>query len=368
MRARSIVVMLVVIIAGAAPASAPLARATGLPTYRLVDLGTLESGTASFGLGLNEHGLVAGTSRTGPGSRPQLAFLWDRGSFTNLGTLPGSTFSRAFTVNDRGVAVGEAFTAVPEISRAVMWTNGELVDLGTLGGAGAVANGINKRGLVVGASSTSAGVTRAFVWEDGSLTDLGALSEATTATSRANRISNEGAIVGTAQTDELYDWGGRVSHAYIAFPTKRGYELHDLGALGGERSFSTAHGLNERKMVVGESLAGLTPTGSEIYRAFFWHKETMVELPGLENLRHSRANDVNKRGEVVGHATGFQGFPTIDGRALLWSDGSAIDLNGRIPAGSGWILRSAEAINDDGQIVGYGTVAGQTRAFLLEPR
>ena len=38
-----------------------------------------------------------------------------------------------------------------------------------------------------------------------------------------------------------------------------------------------------------------------------------------------------------------------------------------LPAGSGWNLRSAEGINADGAIVGYGTFGGNTRAFLLTP-
>jgi probable HAF family extracellular repeat protein len=43
------------------------------------------------------------------------------------------------------------------------------------------------------------------------------------------------------------------------------------------------------------------------------------------------------------------------------------DLNNLIPAGSGWILVEATAINKAGQIAGVGTINGQTRAFLLTP-
>jgi probable HAF family extracellular repeat protein len=44
-----------------------------------------------------------------------------------------------------------------------------------------------------------------------------------------------------------------------------------------------------------------------------------------------------------------------------------IDLNNLIASGSGWVLTSAEAINDKGQIVGWGTLNGTSRAFLLDP-
>jgi probable HAF family extracellular repeat protein len=45
-----------------------------------------------------------------------------------------------------------------------------------------------------------------------------------------------------------------------------------------------------------------------------------------------------------------------------------LDLNNLIPANSGWLLQIANAINDQGQIVGQGTLNGQTEAFLLTPQ
>jgi hypothetical protein len=35
---------------------------------------------------------------------------------------------------------------------------------------------------------------------------------------------------------------------------------------------------------------------------------------------------------------------------------------------NGWVLTSAERVNREGWIVGYGTKSGQTRAFVLSPR
>ena len=43
------------------------------------------------------------------------------------------------------------------------------------------------------------------------------------------------------------------------------------------------------------------------------------------------------------------------------------DLNNLMPAGSGWVLEHATAINTSGQIVGVGRLNGQTRAFLATP-
>jgi hypothetical protein len=43
------------------------------------------------------------------------------------------------------------------------------------------------------------------------------------------------------------------------------------------------------------------------------------------------------------------------------------DLNNLIPAGTGWVLQEGAAINDVGQIAGYGTLNRQSHAFLLTP-
>ena len=43
------------------------------------------------------------------------------------------------------------------------------------------------------------------------------------------------------------------------------------------------------------------------------------------------------------------------------------DLNSLVDPASGWNITIAQAINDSGQIVGGGTINGQTHAFLMTP-
>jgi probable HAF family extracellular repeat protein len=68
-------------------------------------------------------------------------------------------------------------------------------------------------------------------------------------------------------------------------------------------------------------------------------------------------------GQVVGFAYTASETP----HAFLWQDDGMIDLNESLPPGSGWELTEARAINDSGQIVGYGIINGETHAFLLHP-
>ena len=82
---------------------------------------------------------------------------------------------------------------------AALWSKSKgLRRLGTLGGAESIANGINDKGEVVGASTNSAGAMRAFYWTASrGLVDLGP--------GIANAISDAGDIVGLASTGLFVD-------------------------------------------------------------------------------------------------------------------------------------------------------------------
>jgi probable HAF family extracellular repeat protein len=44
-----------------------------------------------------------------------------------------------------------------------------------------------------------------------------------------------------------------------------------------------------------------------------------------------------------------------------------VDLNTLIDPTLGWVLTTAAAVNDAGQIVGSGVINGQSHAFLMTP-
>jgi hypothetical protein len=57
-----------------------------------------------------------------------------------------------------------------------------------------------------------------------------------------------------------------------------------------------------------------------------------------------------------------------NGLAFRWTAATGIqNLNTLIPPSSGWILHSAQAINDLGWIVGIGFYQGKFHAFMLKP-
>lgn len=316
----------------------------------IVDLGTL-GGDATFALDINDRGQVTGNSRTGEG--PLSPFLWERGEMTDLGALPGGNgFSRGYAVSNRGTVVGESDN---DFSRGFRWSGGELGDVGTLtGGTTAVAHDVNAIDRIVGAASNGS-ASRPFVAERGAdPVDLGTLAGDSTSFGLAWAVNARGDVVGISRNA-----ADSASQATL-WPAGVPGSAVNLGSLDGVQ-FSQAFAVNYRRIVVGESTVA-----SGDGRAVAWYGTAApVELDGL-GYRHSRANDVNDRGSIVGHVSSFRGFSTIDGRAVVWYRGTATDLNDLLPDGSGWVLHSAEGINRGGEIVGFGRLDGQLRSFLLK--
>jgi hypothetical protein len=100
---------------------------------------------------------------------------------------------------------------------------------------------------------------------------------------------------------------------------------------------------------------------------FLWTKKTGIHdlgaFPRAIATIVPCCNTFNNRGEVVG----FSIDANFNFRALVWQGKVPMDLNKFIPKNSPWYLQAAQSLNDRGQIAGYGTINGETHAFLATP-
>jgi uncharacterized membrane protein len=141
----------------------------------------------------------------------------------------------------------------------------------------------------------------------------------------------------------------------------------DLGAYPGDCS-SIAWGINDVGQVVGESHP---PFGS---RPVVWNNDdahTAFELALLPGDNYGTGQKINSLGHVLGlSAYGVPGTWDVGpSRTVLWRDGEVFQLQALLyPFTSyGWVITSAFAINNQGQIASMATRNGTTRAVLLTP-
>ncbi|MEC4818543.1 MAG: DUF3466 family protein, partial [Scytonema sp. PMC 1069.18] len=245
--------------------------------------------------------------------------------------------------------------------RAFLWDSVKgMQDLGVLGNTTSGtsfsrANGINNRGKVVGYSSTLNG-DRAFLWDSvKGMQDLGVLGSTGSSTnSRANDLNDKGEVVGFS-TQSISGRG--------AFLWDSTNGIQDLGALNnpspGGRS---ANGINNNTQVVGGANAAFTNRNDP---AFIWDRTNGMQALEFSPAYFNIANDINDSGQIVGYVN-LRYQPSF---AAIWDSTTQkiTNLNNLIDPNSGWSLVEARAINDKGEIVGYGIYNNQNRAFLLQP-
>jgi probable HAF family extracellular repeat protein len=268
-------------------------------SYVLTDLGFLPGGSFSVGLGINASGEVTGSS--------------DSSDANGSG-------QRAFQVRD-GVM---ANLGLPPVPFALLSTAPALNDVGDV-----VVNGYN-------------GAFHAFIWRDGAFTDLTTLPNAIY--SEGRQINNDGHVVGSVVIELP---GGNFPHHAFHHDGKQMIDLNSL--FGG--NYSDATDINQSGAIVGEARFA----GSSVIRGFKLQDGVVTVLPLPEIT--SEASSINEIGEIVGGAY----FDGVHEHPMLYANGEMIDLGLPSQATSG----TATAINDAGVIVGtYTLPGGLHRAFI----
>ncbi len=141
----------------------------------MTDLGPILKANGSRAEDVNARGAITGWMREKLGGE-RIAYLLDDGMVTILGPIPGGFTSEglAITSNSRtivGVGKWVDRKTGDDFSRAFLWQDGQMTNLGTLPGFNhAGAFDVNDNLMVVGGASQPGG--SAFIWHDGVMRDL----------------------------------------------------------------------------------------------------------------------------------------------------------------------------------------------------
>jgi probable HAF family extracellular repeat protein len=302
-------------------------------------LGSVPNSNYSFAYGINDAGQVVGWGTSSGGVA--YATVWNGSTPTAVGGSVGYT-TAAYAITGSGQVVG--VSDLPSGQQATIWNGNIPTYLSVPGLTESVATAINNVGQVVGYAGTQG--EHAIIWNGTTSTDLSALNGNQ---GMAFGINNSGEVAGVSYPTGV----SGLSQATIW----NGTTPTVLGTLGG--SESEALGINNAGQVVGWSF---TTNGQT--EAFIWTSGTMSPLADLPGSSYSYADAINDSGQVVGDSSFGNGISL----ATLWNNGIPVDLNTMLDvSGNGWVLEQAFAINDLGQIVGWGEFNGVQEAFLLTP-
>jgi uncharacterized membrane protein len=235
---------------------------------------------------LSDKGVSVG-QKTGGGT---VAVVLQAGNWTVLPLWPGDTVAEAAAVNSSGTIVGESHHHLLSGWKAIMWKDGEMINISPPGVPKARAWDINEAGHVVATVGTSgfSGQAKPYIWQDGEIT-------------------------------------------YVPLPRN---------ALGADNLKINDHG----------NVAGrwyYKKGDVTVKAAFVWIDGVFTDIDIFEGCSDALLKDFNDRNEAVGDydtCDGFDGFP------FVWVDGCTWNLNELLGYEHPYDLAWVSSINDLGQI------------------
>lgn len=326
------------------------ARARGVwqslkPRFSLIEI-DLGDGTAATAL-TNKGQIVGARRNEGPGAS---AYLYYKGQVEELGTL-GGTSSWAYDVNERREVVGWSTIDDEGTTRSFVYRGGVMSDLDAQLGLPVGVRGINSSGQVTGGMQVGELGTHAFVLDQGELRDLGTLGGIS---SWGEAINDQGMVAGASEVP-----GGNGPHVFL-YRNGVMLDLDGLGCCGG-----IGNDVNERGDVTGQSR---TPgLGGE--HAFLYSDGVMRDL-GTLGGGISIGVALNAERSVVGYSQTDLGQyrPFLYANGEMHDLNDLIDPND--PLAPYVRLTYAADINDRGEILAEGTNSrtGRTVSYWLKPQ
>lgn len=317
---------------------------------------------------------------------------------TDLGPLPGGTYSYAYGINNAGVVAGGAATAsqTDGVSQtAVLWYRTlPPIDLGTLGGTdcpdcSSEGSETSLNGEVA-LISENTGTDQnnedfcgfgthhpclAAIWKSGVMRALPLLPGGNN--SEVLWINNLGEAVGLSETGvsdptckDATPFQLLLTEGVIWEPDG---QIRELPPLSGD-TVSFALGINDKGEAVGVSglcantniPPNINPFASEPH-GVLWEKDgTAIDLGNLGSTTFTTPASINDRGEVVGATKVKEQDGSFHVHPFIWTKENGMRDLGE-PAGAfATGIPCCHTINNSGQIVGFSLGADGPHAYLWE--
>ena len=324
-------------------ASLPFRADAGPNTrYRLVNLNTMPGSRYSSASRINNRGEIAGIVSIRNNTVP---FLYTTdGVMHELPLTPGAYGPEIFDLNDRGqVLIHVGYSAVIDhtsVSDTTLLADLlQVVDVKSVVGRPiALGFALNNPGDIIGADLRDDFRYHPFLFSNGifRLLDSGSTApiwvQAVDINDSGSILLAAGVTVGTQV----------VSRAFIL----SNGTMTDIGALpGGIGAWGSR--INNRGHVLGMSQAG-----PDVIHSFLWQDGHMTDLGDATFY------DLNNNDDIVGQ--------TADGQPVLFTEGTLQPLAPLIAGGPQKEFQ-IRGINDAGEMVGFATQHRQTHAILVTP-
>jgi len=321
-----------------------LAPAFSASAYTLIDLGPNVAPKA-----INNNGVVVGASNTD--QYPATAFSWSSGD--GFSVISGGMSAEA--VNDNGLIAGSTIDGAFIGNRD--WSNYAVFGMNQLGevaGYNVGANPYQPRSLPYNPAIFNG--TKWKVYDIARLYSRGTRQGVYADRFILNAINHLGYTVGykyryglAGTSAILIDTNGPVNDVsdVVYLPTPAGGRAADI---------------NGNNMIIGTTGSNTRTVPVTYAQAFIYNygMDSLSILPALEGGLRSNANDINEINQVVGSSEA-----AIGNHAFIWNEADGIvDLNSTITE-PGWVLSSATAINDHGEITGTGLHNGLVHGYVL---
>ncbi len=319
---------------------------------------------ACDGHGINDLGEAVGQGYTLGHDQDGRGLVWSGQNTFNIGVLSGQPTSMLLAINNAGVAVGlrDGAPVAGEANKALIWDRNAQPPLSELENpftTNAMAYAINRYGDVVGWcwGTTWHNDFRALYWGP----------------NRIPRILPQLSGYEAAFARGINDAANIVGYSYNSFPP-----LFDRATLwptptsspvdlGVPLTYtnSTAYSINRYGIAVGGAWA--YPNG-QTHPAVYGQGVAPRILDQVAGTVWSECAKINDAGQIVGVEFGPGG--NDDFRGVIWNNSYMQELTFLVDvgnSGNGWNLKSADGINNKGQVVGTAVRSGVQQGYIATP-